>query len=125
MSAETRRIYSPATIAAYSWLGSFPLGVLLFGINVSRRGKPAVGRGIVASAVLLIAALMAAGLAGAELPSMLPLNIVIALGLWKYETPRYERDLRSDARPARWWLPLLVALAVVALVWIWALLISS
>ncbi len=121
---KAMRLYSPGTIAAYSGFGSFPLGALLFGINVSRRGEPLAGRCIVASALLLLGAMVVAGMAGLELPRMTILNIVIALGLWKYEIPRFESDVTAGARTARWWLPLLVFLAVQLPIVIWAFLSS-
>jgi len=109
------KLYSPATVAAYSVVGGLPLGCLLYGLNSARRGS----RGIATILYVLAAAnclimTAAAGL-GASIRGYGLLGIFGAIGFYNLESGPFRRALLKGATRARWWPPALIVIAIYVL----------
>jgi hypothetical protein len=103
------RLYSPVTIAAYGILTSLPIGVVLYGINISRRGEIWFGRFLIAIGVLVLAGTTIAGILGSDVfrSQFMLVSIFGAIGLMKMEAVPYKKAIAKGALKAKWWSPLL------------------
>jgi len=119
------RLYSPGTLAAFTALGSLPIGFVLYGLNVRARGHSALGRSMVAFGValqLLIVITSATGLMPAR--PFLVLGIFGALNVYRFESGPYERAVRLGATRAPWWPAALIVAAVSAALFILSVILS-
>jgi hypothetical protein len=106
---EGKRFYSPGVIAGYC-IVIMTVGLVLYGLNLCRRGKAWNGRLlIILSIIIACQAVVSAFLPGKNIDggilSMLP--IFVALGLYKKEQILYEKAILHGAVTAKWWPPLL------------------
>jgi hypothetical protein len=112
-SVRGKKFYGPAVIAGYAIVLGFGAGVCLYGVNVLRRGNRLLGGALaVAGAGLYLVKLLSrvsSVYVGAEKATLGGLGI---LGLYHLSTVGYAQLQANGARPARWWLPALVAIAI-------------
>jgi hypothetical protein len=111
---EGKRFYSPGVIAGYCIL-IMTVGLVLYGLNLCRRGKTLNGKLLIILSILItFHVVVSAFLRGKNIYtgilSMLP--ILVALWLYKKEQIPYEKAILCGAIPAKWWPPLLWILAV-------------
>jgi hypothetical protein len=109
--SSSQPLYSPGVIAAYCIFTSLFVGIILYGINLSRRGYLWRGRVLIASSGSILAASL--------LPPILDsfsmtlsqskflLHGLVALSLYKAEERHFQRSIRNGNPQARWWLPLI------------------
>lgn len=111
--------YSPLTLAAYSVFAGFLVAVALYGMNLSRRGYVWTGRLLtVASSVVPALSLLLPYSENASSFFWLGLfNGIVAVHLYKLETPYFRQVMRNGGRRARWWLPLIFAIPVGLRLW--------
>jgi hypothetical protein len=106
------RLYRPGIIALYFAIGGLPVGCLLYGLNVARRGDRLFGyilaiAGAGTYLLLVLAVTSGVGVAGFGL-----LALLVGLGVMHMERRPYRDALRRGARPARWWPPLVAVVAI-------------
>ncbi len=116
-----RRVYSPGAIAAYSVLGGLPLGSLLYGLNVSRRGSRGMGTLLYVVGGGSYVFMLVAAAAGANIGLYGLLGIFGAIGFYKMESGPFQNALRRGAARARWWPPALIAVSANAVLTIAAM----
>ena len=104
-------LYSPGAVAAYSLLGGLPLGCVLYGLNVARRGSRIMGTALsLLGAASYLFMLVATALGGESLAIYSFLGIFGAIGFYKLESGSFRQALNRGAVKASWWPPLLLAL---------------
>ena len=109
------RLYKPGVIAMYTIL-SFPVGLYLYGLNISRRGRRLTGGLLGTFAALMFCVMLIAGAAGHRTSGFGILGIFVAIGLFRIEGDRYKRAVHRGALAARWWPPMLLAVAAILVV---------
>ena len=107
------RLYKPGLLFAYFALGGLPIGLVTYGVNISRRDSKWFGRSLAASAVVLFVVRAGASLGGNRSSGLGILSIFVGLGVFKMESGPYQRAVRRGARPERWWPPIVGAIGVV------------
>ncbi len=115
--AQSRSLYSPTTIFIYSVVGVLGTGVVLYGLNLFRRGQKVVGVifcTIGALAFLGVCMLVVLGVRGSSSSALLVL--VLAATLFNLEKGPYERAIKNGYGRAKWWPPLVFAVVAIALV---------
>lgn len=108
-------LYHPVAIAAYCMLATLFVGVILYGINVSRRGYPWKGRLFVTlSSILLILWLLfpTVDFVVPIHPSSI-LNLIVAVNLYAIEKPYFTWAMCRGGSQAKSLVPLAWVL------WIW------
>ncbi len=114
-------LYSPRVIAVCCFL-TLPFGMILYGINVARRGNHTIGYALASSGAVLFLALMAAVVlaetTGRELSPRFGsligvMDLGVGVGLMYVERRHDAAALRRGATHARWWPPLVAWLAVI------------
>jgi hypothetical protein len=106
---EGKRFYSPGVIAGYC-IVMMTVGLVLYGLNLCRRGKTWNGRLLIILSIIITFQSMVSNFLPGEniygrILSTLP--ILVAFGLYKKEMAPYERAISCGAIPAKWWPPLL------------------
>jgi hypothetical protein len=106
---EGKRLYSPGVIAGYC-IFIMTIGLVLYGLNLGRRGKAWNGRllimlSIVIACQTVVSDFLPGKNIGGGVLSMLP--IFVALELYKKEQIPYEKAISHGAVTAKWWPPLL------------------
>lgn len=108
LKLDGKRVYAAGCIAGYSVLTNVGIGLMLLGLNVRARGEKIVGYGFIA---IGIAAIMGTGCVAmfTQLPFVVILfiNLLGALGLYRFEKEEVKVALQQGAIFARWWLPAL------------------
>jgi hypothetical protein len=105
-SPENRRFYPPGVIGAYCVV-FFPVGMLLYAINVRRRGGRALG-GVLSglSAVFAVLVIVYAVNYG-RFVEISGLGVFVGIGLIRMEDGPYRQARAHGGLRARWWPPLL------------------
>ena len=113
-------LYSPKVLAAYSLIVNLFLGCILYGVNLSRRGKKWQGRlFVLLSGIGLFLSLLIAIFDGDSQTSLVFLfNGLVAISLYRIEKPHFERAICPPWRIARWWLPLIWIILSIAILWL-------
>ena len=106
-------IYSPLAIALHTLVFGPFFGLLLYGMNLMRRGEHLRGRAFAAGAVLLTAASLV--LIGVNISGFILLNGLVAITLYQLEKPHFDYAILHGAHMARWWLPTMVGIALLIL----------
>jgi hypothetical protein len=109
-------LYSPGAVAGYCVFATMPVGLILYGLNLCRRGKVWNGRLLIILAIMVMCYLLIisfspnrSGFGGILFPI---LSIFVGIGLYKKEKPVYERAIAHGAIRAKWWPPLLYILII-------------
>jgi hypothetical protein len=110
---EGARLYKPGVLAAYIVLSGLPVGLLLYGMNLARRGQRSVGGMLWALSGILLALMLVVVAGGGRLSGQGVLSIPIAIWVYVTERKHYELALQRGARPAKWWPPLVLVLGIV------------
>ncbi|ASC73867.1 hypothetical protein XM38_048410 [Halomicronema hongdechloris C2206] len=106
-------LYSPLTLALHTLAFGPFFGLVLYGLNLIRRGEGQKGNiFVVASLVLLVLSLV---LVWVRFPALVILNGLVAVTLYQLETPHFDYALDHGGRAARWWWPTLIGLALLLL----------
>jgi hypothetical protein len=115
----TKPLYSPTVLAAYSIFTGLFVGIILYGINISRRGYVWRGRVlIVLSGLIRVLSIFFPTLRQLTTsPWSLLLSTLVAISLYTTEKPHFKRAMRNGGKPARWWLPL-IWIAVIYGIWL-------
>jgi len=110
---EGKRFYPPGVIAAYCVV-FLPIGLLIYGLNVRRRGGRAIG-GIMSalSAALFVLIVIFVGVYGRSPGSFGILGVFVGIGLLRMEDGPYRSARARGGAKAAWWPPLLWALGCV------------
>jgi hypothetical protein len=118
--AASKPLYSPIVLAAYSMIFNLFVGIILYGINISRRGY--VGRGrvliVLSGLILVTTALVPTNLLSTVQQSKFLLNGLVGLSLYAVEKPHFQRAIRNGDQQARWWLPLIWVGILSGLAWL-------
>ena len=117
------RLYSPATVGAYSVFGGLPMGCLLYGINSARRGARIMGTIMYLLAGASCIFMTFAAALGGSISIYGLLGILGGIGFYNLESEPFRAAVLKGATRARWWPPLVflvgtylvVAMMVVAL----------
>jgi hypothetical protein len=110
---EGTQLYKPGVLAAYIVLSGLPVGLLLYGINLARRGQRWMGRMVWALAGVLLALVLVAVGVGSRVSGLGLLSIPVAIWVYATERKHYELALQKGARPAKWWPPLFLVLGFI------------
>ncbi len=107
--SSRKALYSPGVLAAYCIFTNLFVAIILYGINIFRRGYLGRGRVLIAwSGLLLVASVFVPILNQlSTVRSGFLLNILVALSLYRVEKPHFQRAIRNGSKQARWWLPLI------------------
>jgi hypothetical protein len=104
-------------LAAYFIVGTLPIGMCLYGLNVARRGGRWIGYTLfVMSALSLVLLLVVA--ARGQHPSwriLSLLSILVGIGVLRMETGPFKRAIAKGATSARWWPPIVPVLLLIVL----------
>jgi len=92
-----RKLYAPAVIAVYTALANLPIGIILYGINHSARGKRRLGRAMVAFGIAAFRLLILLGAADALPRLSMLVGIAGAINVYKLEQRPFEEALRQGA----------------------------
>ena len=113
-----RRLYSPATIAVYTLLSNFGVGLILYSLNLRTRGERRPAKLMLAFGVVSLTLLCILTLQDAPPSRSNLMTIVVALYMYRLERIPFRTALAGGASRARWWPPAawLVLLAVLMLV---------
>ena len=103
---ENRRFYPPGVIGAYCVV-FFPLGLLLYALNVRRRGGRVMG-GVLSglSAIFAVLTIVYAVIYG-RFVEISGLGVFVGIGLIRMEDGPYKTARAQGGVRARWWPPLL------------------
>jgi hypothetical protein len=110
---EGTRLYKPGVLAAYIVLSGLPIGLLLYGLNLARRGQRWLGGALWALSAILLALMLALVAADGRVSGLGILSIPIAIWVYATERKHYALALQKGARPAKWWPPLLLLLGLI------------
>ena len=107
--SSSQPLYSPGVLAVYCIFTNLFAGMILYGINIFRRGYIRRGRVFIAwSGLLLVASVFVPILNQlSTVRSGFLLNVLVALSLYTVEKPHFQRAIRNGSKQARWWLPLI------------------
>lgn len=124
-----RSFYSPGILAAYCVFANFPVGILLYSINLFRRGYLWRGRLLAGLSGLflvfqVVQRLFVNSSNFTENRSEFLLNALVAVVLYGTERSHFDRAIRNGGKPARWWLPLILIAGIVAVQFLLQLLLS-
>ncbi|MEM9004226.1 MAG: hypothetical protein AAGE59_11980 [Cyanobacteria bacterium P01_F01_bin.86] len=101
---EPEKLYRPIVIAAYS-SAYLPIGLILYGLNIFRRGDRWKGKLIIyLSGLFLILSIVVSNSTQAQLYYFF--SPLIAAHLYSLERSYFKRAIREGWQPARWWIPL-------------------
>jgi hypothetical protein len=123
--AQSGNLYSPTTIFIYTVVGVIGTGIVLYGLNLFRRGQKAVGvtfLTIGALAFLGVCAVVVLVVRGSS--SSVLLVLVLAAALFKSEEGPYQRAIKIGYGRAKWWPPLVIAVVAIIVVLVIAALSS-
>jgi hypothetical protein len=118
--AVAKPLYSPTVLAAYSIVFNLFIGIILYGINITRRGYRWRGIILIALSGLTLAAsalVPVSDLLITAQQSKFPLNGLVGLSLYAVEKPHFRRAIRHGGKQARWWLPLVWIGVFAGVVW--------
>jgi len=113
-----RLFYSPNVIAAYC-VFSLPLGLLLYGLNLTRGWNRVMGYALTGISAVAVDGLLLASALGArisDISKLGALGLFVGIGVLNTEGGAYRRALSRGGATARWWTPLLWALGVIVVV---------
>lgn len=107
--ASNKRFYSPSILAAYCILSNLFVGIILYGINISRRGYLWRGRVLIllSGLILVTSQILPILESWHTVRSRFLLNGLVAISLYTSEKPHFQRAIRHGNQQARWWLPLI------------------
>ncbi|MBE9041876.1 hypothetical protein IQ235_13915 [Oscillatoriales cyanobacterium LEGE 11467] len=113
-------LYSPTVLAAYSFIVNLFSGCLLYGVNLSRRGKKRQGRlFVLISGMGLFLSLWNATLHGnRQEPLVFLFDGFIVISLYRMEKPHFEREVRRGCQIARWWPPFIWIILTFTILWV-------
>ncbi len=119
-----KRLYSPGVIAAYSILTTLPFGLLLYAINIRRRGDKWVGTILALLAAIVLVGSSIAAIMGRRVFGLnfFLISVLVAIGLYRIESGPYKKAISEGALPARWWIPALWALLWFSILIAWSIL---
>lgn len=108
--SANKPLYSPAVLAAYCIFTNLFVGIILYGINIFRRGYVWRGRVLIAlSSLILVASVLVPIVDSLSMSrAQFVLNALVALSLYAVEKPHFQRAIRNGSKHARWWLPLIL-----------------
>lgn len=106
---SNKRFYSPGVLAAYCIFANLLVGIILYGINISRRGYLWRGRVLIVLSSLILATSQVLPILESwhTVRSQFFLNGLVALNLYASEKPHFQRAIRHGNQQAKWWLPLI------------------
>ncbi len=108
-----QRLYSPGVLAVYTALGNLATGCVLYGLNLRARGQRGAGTAsIVAGGLFGVPFLLSPYLTGGARTALFALSGIGAINVYRLERGPYAKARREGARPARWWPPAIVLLAL-------------
>jgi hypothetical protein len=107
-----KKLYSPGTITAYTILANLPVGLILYGMNIWNRGFRTYGKLILGSGILSGIVLAAIILYAQPPRSLILINVMCGISIYKFETGSYQKAIAAGAQKAKWWPPLLILLAI-------------
>lgn len=108
-------LYSPSALAAYCIFTNLFIGIILYGINIYRRGYLWRGRLFIAlSGLILLFSIFVPTMSQFQtIRSGLLLNGPVAISIYTVEKPHFQRVIRHGGKRARWWLPLIWIVSIV------------
>ena len=110
-----KAFYSPGVIAGYCMFISLFIGTILYGINLFRRGQVRKGSVLILLAsvpIVVITVFHPFIVLGSSWLGML--SGLVALNLYTFERPHFQRVLLHGGQCAKWWPPL-IGISVIAL----------
>ena len=110
-----KRLYSPGTIAVYLVLSGLPLGLLLYGLNIRRRGQTVMGTILCSLSAMALAALLFLVAAGQHVGSFGIAAVFVAIAIMSVESSPYRAALERGATRAKWWPPAIGLIGIVVL----------
>jgi hypothetical protein len=111
MSVESKdlqgvQLYKPGVLAAYLALGGLPVGLFLYGLNLTRRGQRSIGYVLCALSTVIFAMIAVVVSSGGRVSGIGFLAVLVAILVYKMESRSYKLALSRGATPAKWWPPL-------------------
>ena len=121
MSEESKdlagvRLYKPGVIAAYMVLSGMAIGLLLYALNVLRRGQRWLGGLILALSAALVIMIVTIVTMGGRVSGLGMIGVLVAIFVYQLERRPYTLALERGATPAKWWPPLFLVLGFLLIV---------
>lgn len=114
--SEGVRLYKPGVLALYIVISGLPIGLLLYGLNIARRGQRRLGGVLWVLSGILLALMLALAATGGRVRGFGILSIPIAIWVYGTERKPYALALKKGATPAKWWPPLLLVFGLILVV---------
>lgn len=113
---EGVRLYKPGVIAAYMVLSGMAVGLLLYALNLMRRGQRWVGGLILALCGALFVLIAATVTMGGRVSGLGILGVLVAIFVYQMERRPYALALERGATPAKWWPPIFLVLGLLLMI---------
>jgi|GEM_PF-1452143 len=107
---EGVRLYRPGVIAAYTVLSGMAIGLLLYALNLLRRGQRWVGILTLVLCGVLFILIAAVFTMGGRIFGLGLVGVLVALLVYQLERKPFDLALERGATPAKWWPPILFVL---------------
>ncbi|UCB52369.1 MAG: hypothetical protein JSV10_10375 [Candidatus Zixiibacteriota bacterium] len=108
---EGVRLYRPGVIAAYTVLSGMAIGLLLYALNLLRRGQRWLGVLTLVLCGVLFILIAAVFTMGGRMFGLGLLGVLAAILIYQLERKPFDLALERGATPAKWWPPILFVLA--------------
>ena len=102
--------YKPEVVAIYCLI-NLPLGFCLYGLNSARRESSTLAVILSSLSIAYLLMRFVANAIGMDAPNLAHISFFIGLGFFKREAIPYRRAILRGGKTARWWPPLLIAVA--------------
>jgi hypothetical protein len=107
---EGVRLYRPGVIAAYMILSGMAIGLLLYALNLLRRGQRWLGVLTLVLCGVLFIVIAAVFTMGGRILGLGLLGVLVAILVYQLERRPFDLALERGATPAKWWPPILLVL---------------
>ena len=108
---EGVRLYRPGVIAGYTVLSGMAVGLLLYALNLLRRGQRWLGVLTLVLCGVLFITIAAVFTMGGGILGLGLVGVLVALLVYQLERKPFDLALERGATPAKWWPPILFVLA--------------
>jgi len=110
------RLYKPGVIAAYMVLSGMAIGLLLYALNLLRRGQRWVGAVVLVVSAALVIMIVTIVTMGGRVSGLGMAGVLVALFVYQLERKPFALALERGATPAKWWPPIFLVLGFLLIV---------
>ena len=108
---EGVRLYRPGVIAGYTVITGTAIGLLLYALNLLRRGQRWLGVLTLVLCSALFITIAAVFTMGGSMLGLGLVGVLVAILIYQLERKPFDPALERGATPAKWWPPVFFLLA--------------